>query len=93
MAEELESIRERASLMHEALTDLRSEQIDSRSLIISIIAMIFLPLTFITGVYGMNVADLPYAQEPWAFDAIMGLCLAIAALVLGYFTRKHWFQK
>ena len=55
--------------------------------------MIFLPLTFITGVYGMNVADLPYAQEPWAFDAIMGLCLAIAALVLGYFTRKHWFQK
>jgi len=93
MAEELESIRERASLMHEALTDLRSEQIDSRSLIISIIAMIFLPLTFITGVYGMNVADLPYAQEPWAFDAIMGLCAGIAFLVIGYFMRRHWFQK
>ncbi|MEI5685466.1 MULTISPECIES: CorA family divalent cation transporter [Sphingomonas] len=93
MTEEVESIRERASLMHEALTDLRSEQIDSRSLIISIIAMIFLPLTFITGVYGMNVADLPYAQEPWAFDAIMGLCAAIAATVLGYFAHRHWFQK
>lgn len=93
MVEELESVRERASLMHEALTDLRSEQLDSRSLVISIVAMVFLPLTFITGVYGMNVADLPYAQKPWAFDAIMALCAAIALGVFGYFSRRHWFQK
>ncbi|MEH3159965.1 MAG: zinc transporter ZntB [Sphingomonas taxi] len=93
MAEELESIRERASLMHEALTDLRSEQIDSRSLIISIVAMVFLPLTFITGLYGMNVAHLPYAQEPWAFDAIMALCGGITVVVLGYFVQQHWFQR
>ncbi len=91
MAEEVESIRERASLIHEALTDLRAEQIDRRSLVIAIVAMIFLPLTFITGVYGMNVADLPYAQSPWAFDAIMGFCLTITVVVLGYFLRKHWF--
>ena len=93
MAEELESIRERASLMHEALTDLRSEQIDSRSLVISVVAMVFLPLTFITGLYGMNVAHLPYAQEPWAFDAIMGLCTAITVIVIGYFAQRHWFQR
>ena len=93
MAEELESIRERASLMHEALTDLRSEQIDTRSLVISIVAMVFLPLTFITGLYGMNVAHLPYAQEPWAFDAILGLCGAITVGVIGYFVQQHWFQK
>ncbi len=93
MVEELESIRERASLMHEALTDLRSEQIDSRSLVISIVAMVFLPLTFITGLYGMNVAHLPYAQEPWAFDAIMGLCGVITVGVIGYFVQQHWFQR
>ena len=92
MAEEVESIRERASLVHEALSDLRTEQIDRRSLVIAIVAMIFLPLTFITGVYGMNVANLPYAQSPWAFDAIMGFCLAITVVVLGYFLRKHWFR-
>ena len=92
MAEEVESIRERASLVHEALSDLRAEQIDRRSLVIAIVAMIFLPLTFITGVYGMNVANLPYAQSPWAFDAIMGFCLAITVVVLGYFMRKHWFR-
>jgi len=92
MAEELEAIRERASLTHEALTDLRAEQIDSRSLVISIVAMIFLPLTFITGLYGMNVEGLPWAKEPWAFDAIAGLCLAIAVGVSGYFVRSHWFR-
>ena len=93
MAEELESIRERSALMHETLSDLRAEQIDSRSLVISIVAMIFLPLTFITGLYGMNVAHLPYAQEPWAFDAIMGACAAIAGGVTIYFVQRHWFSR
>jgi len=92
MAEELEAIRERASLMHEALTDLRAEQLDSRSLIIAIAAMIFLPLTFITGLYGMNVKDLPYADEPWAFDAIAGICALLAIGIAVYFVRRHWLR-
>ena len=92
MAEELESIRERASLVHDALTDLRAEQIDTRSLIISIVAMVFLPLTFITGLYGMNV-PLPYQQAPWMFDAIMAVCAAISAVVVIYFVQRHWFQR
>ena len=90
MAEELEAIRERASLMHEALTDLRAEQLDSRSLIIAIAAMVLLPLTFITGVYGMNVEGLPYAHEPWAFWGVMALCVVVAAGIVGYFVQRHW---
>jgi zinc transporter len=41
----------------------------------------------------MNVAHLPYAQEPWAFDAIMGACAAIAAGVTIYFVQRHWFSR
>ena len=92
MAEELEAIRERAALMHEALTDLRAEQIDSRGLLISIIALIFLPLTFLTGLYGMNVEGLPYAKEPWAFDAIGGVCIAVAVGIIGWFSARRWFK-
>ena len=92
MVEELESIRERSSLMHEALTDLRAEQLDSRSLVIAIAAMVFLPLTFITGLYGMNVTGLPYAHEAWAFDAIAGGCAAISAGIVIYFVQRHWFR-
>jgi len=92
MAEELEAIRERASLMHEWLTDLRAEQLDSRSLLIAIVALVFLPLTFITGVYGMNVEGLPFAHEPWAFWGVMGLCAAVAAAIVAYFMRRHWVR-
>ena len=93
MAEELDAIRERSALTHEALTDLRAEQLDSRSLVISIAAMVFLPLTFLTGLYGMNVKGLPYAEEPWAFDAIMGACTLIAAGIVIYFVQRHWFRR
>jgi len=92
MAEELESIRERSALTHEALTDLRAEQIDSRALIISIVAMVFLPLTFLTGLLGMNVEGIPYAKEPWAFWGVVGVSAAIAVVITGYFVRRHWFR-
>ena len=92
MAEELESIRERAALTHEALTDLRAEQIDQRGLIISIAAMIFLPLTFLTGLYGMNVKGLWFADQSWAFDAIIGICVVTAVSVTTYFVRQHWLR-
>ena len=91
MAEELESIRERASLTHDTLTDLRAEQIDSRALIISVIAMVFLPLTFVTGLYGMNVKGIWFADQPWAFDAIATFCIVVAGGVGAWFVRKHWF--
>ena len=59
MTEELEAVRERSALLHEQLTDLRAEQVDQRALVISIVAFIFLPLTFITGLLGMNVEGIP----------------------------------
>lgn len=90
MAEELEAIRERAALTHETLTDLRSEQIDQRSLIIAVAAMVFLPLTFLTGLFGMNV-PLPFTHSPEAFWWITGSCFAMAAAITGYFVRRHWF--
>jgi zinc transporter len=92
MAEELESIRERSALTHETLTDLRAEMLDQRSLVIAIVAMVFLPLTFVTGLLGMNVEGIPYHDSPWAFWVVTGLCLLLAAGITGYFVRTHWFR-
>jgi zinc transporter len=91
MAEELESIRERAALMHEQITDMRAEVIDQRSLVISVVALVFLPLTFLTGLFGMNV-KLPYQDEPWAFTAILALSAAVVVLGIGYFVRARWLR-
>jgi zinc transporter len=93
MAEELEAVRERSALLHEQLTDLRAEEIDQRSLLISVVAFIFLPLTFITGLLGMNVEGIPDAHDPWAFWEIVILCVAIAVGVLAWFIRRRWIQR
>jgi zinc transporter len=91
MTEELESIRERAALMSEQITDLRAELIDQRSLVISVVALVFLPLTFLTGLFGMNV-KLPYQDAPWAFWAMLGFCAFVTIAGLGYFVKARWFR-
>lgn len=93
MAEELEAVRERSALLHEQLTDLHAEEIDQRSLLISMVAFIFLPLTFITGLLGMNVQGIPYAHATWAFWGVVIFCLVIALAVLGWFTWRQWLQR
>ena len=93
MTEELESVRERAALLHEQLTDLRGEMMESRALVISIVAFIFLPLTFITGLLGMNVEGIPYHDSPWAFWGVVGFCVVIGAAVLAWFVRRHWLNR
>ncbi|ARS28200.1 zinc transporter ZntB [Sphingomonas sp. KC8] len=92
MAEELEAVRERAALLHEQLTDLRAEQIETRTLTISIVALVFLPLTFLTGLLGMNVKGIPYAEAPWAFWGVVGVSAALAVVITAYFLRAHWFR-
>ncbi|MEA3034461.1 MAG: zinc transporter [Sphingomonadales bacterium] len=93
MAEELEAVRERSALLHEQLTDLRAEEIDQRGLLISVVAFIFLPLTFITGLLGMNVEGIPFAKEPWAFWGVCAVCVALGAAVLAWFARRHWLRR
>lgn len=92
MVEELEAIRERSALLHEQLTDLRAETIDTRALLVSVVALIFLPLTFLTGLLGMNVDGIPYAHTPWAFWGVVAVCVALSVAVGGYFMRAHWFR-
>jgi len=93
MAEELESVRERSALLHEQLTDLRAEEIDQRSLLISVVAFIFLPLTFITGLLGMNVEGIPYAHSPEAFWGVVALCVLLAVVVMIWFLRQKWLDR
>ncbi|PKP92671.1 MAG: zinc transporter ZntB [Alphaproteobacteria bacterium HGW-Alphaproteobacteria-14] len=92
MAEELEAVRERAALLHEQLTDLRAEMVDRRSLAIAVVAFIFLPLTFVTGLLGMNVDGIPFAHERWAFWGVVGFCIAIAVVVMGWFAYRQWLD-
>lgn len=91
MAEELDSIRDRAAVLRDELSDRAAERTNQRSLVLSIMAAIYLPLTFITGLLGMNVAGIPFAEEPWAFTAVVLLNLGFAASLLAWFKFRGWF--
>lgn len=93
MSEELESVRERAALLHDQLTDLRAEQLDTRGLILSVVALVFLPLTFLTGLLGMNVGGVPLAADPTGFWWIVAICAVLAILPTAWFAHAHWFRK
>ncbi|MRR15011.1 MAG: magnesium/cobalt transporter CorA [Deltaproteobacteria bacterium] len=58
--------------------------------VLTIIATIFMPLTFLAGVYGMNFENMPELGWPWAYFALWGVMLAIAAFMLILFRRKKW---
>jgi len=57
--------------------------------VLTIISTIVLPLTFITGLYGMNVG-LPFDNLKFAFWIIIVICFGISAVLLFSFKRKRW---
>ncbi|MDA3899722.1 MAG: magnesium/cobalt transporter CorA [Spirochaetes bacterium] len=57
---------------------------------LTIIATIFIPLTFIVGVYGMNFANMPELNWKYAYFGIWGIMVAVFIAMLIYFRRKHW---
>jgi zinc transporter len=93
MTEELEAVRERAAIVHETLTDLRAEKIDMRSLVLSIAALVFLPLTFITGVFGMNFDVMPMVKDAYGFWEVIIFCLLISLGGIAWFIRNRWITR
>lgn len=59
--------------------------------VLTIISTIFMPLSFIVGVYGMNFVHMPELDMPWAYPVVWGVIALIAALMLYYFKRKRWW--
>lgn len=59
--------------------------------VLTVIATIFMPLSFIAGWYGMNFKYMPELEQPWGYPAALGLALAVAGGMLYYFRRKGWF--
>ena len=57
---------------------------------LTIIATIFIPLTFITGIYGMNFQYMPEIKWFWSYPAVLSIMVAIGIGMLIYFKRKKW---
>ncbi|WP_167632430.1 zinc transporter ZntB [Mariprofundus ferrooxydans] len=88
--EDLDSIRDRASVTHEELVNRQSEQMNARMYILSLVAALFLPLGFFTGLLGINVGGIPGANNPWAFAIFIVILLVIVIFQVIFFKKKQW---
>lgn len=87
LGDELQALSERAVLVHEQILDTRAERMNKTMLLLTAVTVILLPLTVISGVLGMNVAGIPFADNPHAFWVVAGL-LGIIGLGLYVLMRR-----
>jgi zinc transporter len=88
--EDLDAARERAAVTQEELANRLSEQINSRMYVLSVVAAVFLPLGFLTGLFGINVGGIPLADSPQGFVDIVLILLLITGIQVVLFRWRRW---
>ena len=88
--EELDSSIERAQIIQQTITNQVSEQLNQRMYVMSVVAALFLPLGFLTGLLGVNVGGIPGTESPYAFSAFVIFLIVLTGGIGVYFKNKKW---
>lgn len=86
----IETFREMLTEMFNIYLSSVSNRLNEVMKVLTIIATIFMPLTFIAGIYGMNFEHMPELRWPWGYPLILLFMLSIAISMLVYFRKKRW---
>ncbi len=86
----LETYREVASGLTETYMTSMSNHLNEIMKVLTIIGTIFIPLTFLAGVYGMNFHDMPELSQAWAYPMFWVICLVMAGGMILWFKRRGW---
>jgi len=88
--EDIDTVRERAAMAQDELMSALSEQMNARTYVLTIVAALFLPLGFFTGLMGINVGGMPGVESGIAFWIIVAMCLGITCCLAIVFHLKRW---
>jgi magnesium transporter len=86
----VETFREMLSSMLDIYLSSLSNRLNQVMKVLTIIATIFIPLTFLAGVYGMNFEFMPELKWHWGYPFILSLMISIGCVMLVLFKRKKW---
>jgi magnesium transporter len=86
----IEVYREMLSGMLDIYLSSVSNRLNSVMKVLTIIATIFMPLTFIAGIYGMNFKYMPELEWRWGYPGVWLIVVIIGISMLIYFKRKKW---
>ncbi len=86
----IETFREMLAGMLDIYLSSVSNRMNEVMKVLTIIATIFIPLTFVAGIYGMNFAHMPELVSPWGYPLVLLTMLSIAIVMLFFFRKKKW---
>jgi magnesium transporter len=86
----VENFRDMIAGMLDIYLSSLSNRLNEVMKVLTIIATIFIPLTFLAGVYGMNFRYMPELEWRWGYPVIWAVMLAILVMMVVYFRRKRW---
>ena len=86
----IETFRDMLSGMLDMYLSSVSNRMNEVMKVLTIIATIFIPLTFIAGVYGMNFKFMPELEWRWGYFLVWGVMIAVGVSLMVYFRRKKW---
>jgi len=86
----IESFRDLTSGMLEIYISNISQRMNEIMKVLTIMATLFVPLTFIASIYGMNFEHIPGLHWEWGYFSVMGFMLILSIGMLAYFRRKGW---
>lgn len=89
--EELDTVRERAQIVQDELTTLLTDRLNKNMYVLAVVAALFMPLGFFTGLMGINVGGLPGVDNPLAFWEFSLLLVVLVTVQILVFKWRKWF--
>jgi magnesium transporter len=87
----IEAFRDMVSNLTDAYISHVSNRMNEVMKVLTVIATMFIPLTFIAGIYGMNFKYMPELDWPWGYPLVISIMLVIIVSMLIWFKRKKFF--
>ena len=86
----VESLRDLLSGVMDLYMTTLSTRMNEVMKVLTVVSTIFIPITFISSVYGMNFVDMPELHWRYGYPATLGVMLVLAVAMFAYFKHKHW---
>ncbi|GAB7387092.1 hypothetical protein BSNK01_09280 [Bacillaceae bacterium] len=92
LSEMIESSREITSDMRDSYLSINSDRMNTIMMTLTVITTIFIPLTFIAGIYGMNFEYMPELKWRYGYFMVLGIMAILGTGMFFWFKRRGWFD-
>jgi len=93
ISEDMDELRDQAQVLREELSSQLSDRVNRNTFVMSVVTSMFLPLGFLTGLFGVNLGGMPGLQSPLAFGLLVASCAILVIAQLGVMGLWRWLNQ